>query len=301
MMVQALANQSFQLLRAYGHWVETGELREHLLCQDGEELLARAVSHMQESIAIPCERTRSHLENGITFVIEIGRIPKAVQADVLGRVLGILTTALERMRKVVLYENREDLLACVGTFFGLSRYAAAALLQAGAEPYEALKILEEGRGVAISIQLDSRAGDQGSPSTDGPVPGQDVPTSLRAEYFEARKRLLGCVEEGAPFPERLRLAEKVLNLQRQINARLGCLETIPPADTLAEMAKNAAIVVINITPHQERRVYHIEARNQRPASPWARGGVTSQTGPYAFRKASATSPTPTPPVTPSRR
>jgi len=247
--VQALANQSFQLLRAYGQWVETGELSKRLPYQDGEGLLARAVSHLQESIAIPCERTRSHLENGLTFVIEIGRIPKAVQADVLGRVPGILTTALERMREVVLYENREDLLECVGTFFGLSRYAAAASLQAGAEPYEALKILEEGRGVAISIQLDSRAGGQGSPSTDEPVPDQDVPTSLRAKYFEARKRLLGCVEEEAPFHERHRLVKQVLDLQRQINAQEpGCLETIPPVDTLAEMAKDTTIVVINITP-----------------------------------------------------
>lgn len=39
-------------------------------------------------------------------------------------------------------------------FYALCRYAAAAYLHAGKSPYEALCKLEEGRGVALTVQLD---------------------------------------------------------------------------------------------------------------------------------------------------
>jgi len=245
----AFANQSYALLRAYGHWCVSGRFPEQLGYTDGQQLLDESVRLLEQSTAFTCDRPRSDLENVITFVSKgIKALPVQVQENALGRISNVLAACIKRMRNMALYASREDLLEMVASFYGLARYASAAALAAGAAPYEALRILEEGRGLAFSIQLGSREDD----TLMARVGANSEVQSLWTEYLESRRNLLACVEKGsAPFHERHALVQRVLELQRQLNSRVPefNLETCPPDETLTAMARDleSTIVVVNIT------------------------------------------------------
>lgn len=237
--ISALSNLSFRLQRAYLCYIVDNKLPAGIGPLDGEKLLDEAFKHLSESVLLHGERALSAPENILTFVMYIRNFPISYRGPMLGRCAEVLRIGVKIIKDHCSVSSQEDQRDCLSTFYGISRYATAAALQIGEDPYQALQLLEEGRTVASTLQEEIADVDTIRLHDEG----------LADEYSQALHTFRGSFTSQVSFHERKSNMERLAELQdriRQIPGVLGGPERLSEG-LLLEIAEDRDIVVINLT------------------------------------------------------
>lgn len=240
--VSALSNLSFRLQRAFLCFVTQEQTINHEKTPNGESLQEEAFSTIAESARIDANRKISRIENTLSFVAYIKHYPKPIRLEMLGRCYSILASSMDTMQDVVNLSLPEDLRDCVTTFYGLSRYTAAAILQAGRDPCECLRILEQGREVALSVELEIP-----DDFADVSLPNSHVQFSKR--LFQAKRALRSSIIDRVPLHEqKKRLKEYRAVLDETVEGSSIPLSASHLDEaSIIRLAKDRDIVVVIVT------------------------------------------------------
>ncbi|KAF9080123.1 hypothetical protein BGX23_002614, partial [Mortierella sp. AD031] len=153
-LAAALSNHSFRLQRAYLCYVRDGSLPHEMKVPSGQYLLDQAVGLLAGSTTIPEAELLSALINTLTFVTYIKNFPHEYRGDILGRSSICLHRSVYNLEQLCMVAAEEDRRHTLSSFYGVSRYAAAAHLHLNGCPFAALQILEKGQGIANAIHQD---------------------------------------------------------------------------------------------------------------------------------------------------
>lgn len=235
------ANYAFRLLRAYRYVLDNGIKASDKFLSRGRYLRDEAIKAMTHAINMDIERPYSKLENSMTFVLDIAKLRSEEQSQTLAECADFLKKAISILVDITFLSKRPDRRKVLSTFYGLSRYTAAACCAAARDPIEVLDALERGRGVALNLQVSSGEPDKvfGTQSTNGEFDWQ---------LFQARKDLDKAVAAGQPHYIRSGLFQKFKEIRDEGIAK-GLLDPdlgITRKQAL-ELANEGEIVVINIT------------------------------------------------------
>ena len=238
--VTGLSDLAFRLQRAFKYFLDRGVSPSDPSLPQGEKLQEEALKTLIQSMEIESNRTLSKLENVLTFVTYIRSFPTRDRGSMLADLYPLLKQCMELLQDITLMSLRDDLRDCLRTFYGLSRYAAAAAIESGASPLEALQLLEEGRGIAMSIQLDSNQDVADLKITD---------PMLEIQYTEARAALTRSITQGDPFYERREKLRHLRDVQRKIRAQPGLADfnRALGEEKMKDLAHEGVIVVVNVT------------------------------------------------------
>lgn len=152
LLVTALSNLSFRLQRAYLCFVSDGSLPQMVCVSSGQDLLDQAVDLLTESINSPEATLLSTPTNTLAFVMYIKNFPLEVRGCIFGRLSICLDRSVNNLEQLCMAASEEDRKDNLSLFYGISRYAAAARLhlKGPSAAFDALQILEKGRGIAIA-------------------------------------------------------------------------------------------------------------------------------------------------------
>lgn len=237
--VQAFSNLAFRLMRGFNCLLHGGKLRRDPRITTKENLGEVALKKIALSMQPKgVRRIHSKLENAVTFMDYFKNLPKPERGPLLAMSNDFLSTCVETMREVALLSCRDDQLDCLKTFYGLPRYAAAAVLEAGGTPYEALKVLEEGRGITLSIQFDTNQLDKET--------WTDEKSAEYLAYCEAKTKFLQKVASNGRLDERDNLLKELNSFKKSIQ-ELAELTSVPSEIEVKKLAADRTIVVVSIT------------------------------------------------------
>ena len=235
------ANYAFHLLRAYRYILDNGIKPNDKFLSRGVALRDEAIKAMTHAINMEIERPFSKLENSLTFVLDIAKLRSEEQSQTLALCADFLKKAIGILVDIALLSKRPDRRKLLSTFYGLSRYTAAACCAAAKDPIEALDALERGRGIALNLQVGSGEPDQkfGTQSAHG---------EFDRRYSQARKDLDKAVATGQPHYIRSGLFKNLRKIRDE-----GSAKGLPDPDfgitrkQALELANEGDIVVINVT------------------------------------------------------
>jgi tetratricopeptide (TPR) repeat protein len=235
-MVSILSDLSVRLLRAARYHLKN---RGTSTTAVGQACLDEAVERIYQSMAIEGEAPFIKLNNVLSFVLEVENLPKVPQGEVLRRIDRLLEDALELLPQTALVAQRNDQRDVIATLYGLSGYAAAAALEAGAKPFKALQLLEYGRGIVLSMHLSSR----------------EDPSCLQSDHPELEEYSAICAEvrsltfQSKELEERIRLMRRQEELRALLhkNSGLPHFDKVMGRENMLELASEGPIVAINIT------------------------------------------------------
>jgi hypothetical protein len=206
----------------------------------GQTYLEEATDLLYRSNAIADASPVNQMIDTLAFVLDVEKLPKEHQGYALRRIDQLLRKTLDLLPQTTLGTLRNDQRDILSTLYGLSRYAAAAALENGAEPFEALQLLEYGRGIAISMHLDSH--------DDIAYLANQYP-ELEREYSAIRKELRSDEFGLKRLEERLELTRRLKNVRALIQEKPGLEEfdKVMGKDEMMKLAVEGPIVAINIT------------------------------------------------------
>lgn len=236
---EALSNLAFRLQRGYHHLLTSPVLHEGRHLMKGKSLLDESLNLIIRSVATESERQLSRLENVITYVDYIKEFPAEIQPEILAKCYPMLRCQVELMERIALMSKLDDQQDLLQTCYGLSPYAAAAAIEASGDPFEALKVLEIGRGIGMSIQDNTNE----YPELEG------IDQNVRDAYVAARKNLTQAVGSESSFHERSHCLKKFLEARSDIQSNPG-LEDFDKSlskDAILDLCSEGPIIVINVT------------------------------------------------------
>jgi hypothetical protein len=236
----ALSNLAFRLQRAYLCYLIDRVLPTRPSISHGEALADAALKYITESMSIQGNRMLSRLENALTFVMYIRNFPPEPGKHMFGRCYDFLRCSVQLLRDICLVSSKGDQQDNLVAFYGISRYAAAAALQAETDAYNALHILEEGRGITLSYQFDAYQDIEAISSYD---------RKLANRYIEARENLKSAVMGQEAFHTRTERMNHFQAVRDEIRAIPGFIHFsgVLGKDETVALADHGDIVVINIT------------------------------------------------------
>ena len=232
-----LRNLGLRLLRAAQHCLEN---QDAFPDSAGRTYLDEATDLLYQSNAIADASPINQMVETLSFVLGIENLPKEHQGYALRRIDQLLRKTLDLLPQTTLVALRNDQRNILSTLYGLARYAAAAALENGAEPFEALQFLEYGRRIAISIHLDSH--------NDIAYLGSRYP-ELEREYSAIRKELRSDEFALKRLEERLELTKRLTDVRALIQEKPGLEEfdKVMGKDEMMKLAVEGPIIAINIT------------------------------------------------------
>jgi len=235
----ALSNLSFRLQRAYLCYVLENKYPTGLEESKAENLFDDALKCLSESMSIHKKHLLSDPENTLTFVMYIREFPLECRGYLLAKCVDILRSSVKIIRDYCSIASQNDQRDCLSTFYGLSRYAAAAALQAGDTPYQALLLHEEGRAIMVSLQQEM---------TDIHSI-QLYNEDLANEYSQALEKFRVSFKAPTSFYERQSSMKRLAELRDRIWKISGIPQVSeqPSEAFLHEIAKDRDVVVINVT------------------------------------------------------
>jgi hypothetical protein len=148
----------------------------------GEEYLDEAADLMHQSMVIRDASPVKRMINALSFVYKVETLPKEYIGQGLRRSDRLLRLAIDLLPQTALSAVQNDQRHLLSTLYGLPRYAAAAALENGGEPFEALQLLERGRGILISAHID--------PQNDLALLRSHHP-ELEKDYLDIRRNEVG--------------------------------------------------------------------------------------------------------------
>ena len=236
---EALSELAFRLQRGYNHYLRSKDTPQNGHLAKGISLLNEALGLMLRAISVDSERQLSKLDKSLSFVLYIKQFPLELQANILFKTYPLLKDQVELMEQIAIMSKPEDRQDLLSTYYGLPRFAAAAAIGANMDPFEALRLLEIGRGLVLSIQ--SSYGDN-----EDLV---EVDTLLRDEYVTAREELNQAIDEEAPLHERQRLLSSLQTARFNIRALPGQqnFDKSLSKDAMVDLSSDGPIIVINVT------------------------------------------------------
>lgn len=235
---EALSNLAFRLQRGYNHVLTFGPSQSQHLSKR-KVLLTDSLDLISQSTALQSESRLSTLQNILTYVLYIKEFPVDVQVEVLAKCHPMLKQQVELIKEIAVSSNLDDRKDIVQTSYGISRYAAAAAIEAGIDPYYALELLEMGRG--LSMSLHSRS--------SGHYDLSSIDETLRDQYITIKQRLHQALEQQTPYHERLRYLEALQKSRSNIQSLSGFeyFDKFMSRDDLLELGNEGPIIVINVT------------------------------------------------------
>jgi tetratricopeptide (TPR) repeat protein len=236
---EALSNLAFRMQRGYKHFLGSEVTHESRHLMKGKLLLDESLDLISQSMAIESERQLSKLENVMTYVQYIKEFPADIQVEVLAKCYPMLRDQVELMEQIAIMSNLDDRKDLLQTFYGISRYASAAAIESGLDPFDALKVLEVGRGLVMSIQYSYNK----HPELDG------IDHTVRDAYVTARKSLHEAIESQSSFHERFHCLTALQEARSKIRSYPG-LEDFDKSlsrDVILELGNEGPIIVINVT------------------------------------------------------
>lgn len=235
----ALSNLSFRLQRAYLCYVLQNKYPTGLEESKAENLFDDALKCLSESMSIHKERLLSDPENTLTFVMYIRKFPPERRGYLLAKCVDVLRSSLKIIRDYCSIASQNDQRDCLRTFYGLSRYAAAAALQAGETPYQALLLHEEGRAIMVSLQQEMAE----------IYSIQSYNEDLANEYSAALETFRDSFKAPTGFYERQSNMKRLAELRERIWQTPGIPQVSgqPSEALMREIAKDRDVVVINVT------------------------------------------------------
>ena len=240
-MAQALSNASYALRAAYKFYLHTGSVLEsynepqmHQLGHAALEKLAQSIEYEHAPVA--------HVQNIFIFASSLPEYPQGPREDLLKGLYPILKRGVQMLQDILYISLPGDREQKLKSYYGLSRYAAAAALQANATAVEALQLLEQGRAVTMSMQLSLDDGQQ--TLGNGSMTKPSVET-----YIVARSALLQSVSSGKPFHERYARLHDFYTAQREAWNELPLEETTQYLEEahLKSLASDGTKIMINTT------------------------------------------------------
>lgn len=236
----SLCNLAFRLQRAFKCFLNDGTSLSDAHLPQGKNLQEAALNLMTQAIEIETDCMSTKLENTLTFVMYIRELPFDVRSPMLAGMFPLLQKCVELFQSTILMSIRDDQRDFIGLFYGLSTYAAAAVLEAEADPVQALQLLELGRAIAMSSRFDANRDAADLKITD---------PALGESYVKARNALTQSAAQSESFDERYEKLRRFQELQRQIRTRPGLADFDRPMgeEAMKELATEGAIVVINVT------------------------------------------------------
>ena len=232
-----LRDHALRLLKATRYYLQHQDVIPDFA---GQTYLDEAVDLMHQSTTTAKADPVNHLFSTLSFVLDAEKFPKKHQGHVLRLMDPLLRQALDLLPQTALTVLRNDQRDLLSALYGLSRYAAAAALENRGEPFEALQLLERGRGIGISMHLDS--------SPDLAYLKTNYP-ELECKYSAIRQELQSDKFAFKRREERVELVKRLEDVRGLIQEKPG-LEEFDKVMGKAEMKKLAVegpIITINIT------------------------------------------------------
>nr|OQO29680.1 hypothetical protein B0A51_02585 [Rachicladosporium sp. CCFEE 5018] len=238
------ATRAFYLQRAYRFRCEQDPA---VSLDQTEEYGTKAVNMMLEAFKIRPRRLLALLENSMTFVLYIQKLPRPLQSGFLGKCSTFLEEAVHLTVDIALMSIHDDRRKLLLSMYGISRYAAAARLAAGSGPYEALAILEEGRGIATSFQGDELDGvmEVTPPQPHEALSSED--SALSSRLADAKMRLYRSSMQDELYSTRRQLYDDYCEARQQCVVRGLHPRTFLSKEDCKQLCRSHDIVVISIT------------------------------------------------------
>src|SRR5262249_39150024 len=157
---------------------------------------------------------------------------------ILGKCVGVLRLSVKAVKDFCSVSSQIDQKECVSTFYGLARYAAAAALQAGEPPYQALLLLEEGRTIVASLRQEITNIDS--------IRSYDE--NLANDYSQALESFRVSFTNQASFHERKSNIKRLAELHKRIEQIPGTSQVSErlSEEMILEIAQDRDVVVINV-------------------------------------------------------
>lgn len=236
----SLSTVAFGLQRAFKCFLDSGASFSNPCLPRGEVLLDEALKLLTRSVEMPSDRTIVKLENVFTFAAYIRELPIRNRGPALGRLYPLLMRSVQLLQDVAFLALKADQRDCLETFYGISRYAAAAAIEFGVSPCAVLQLLETGRAVALSIALDSKQDRYFSDIKD---------PELEKSYRDAMTALTTSIAQGEPLYERQHRLKQLRQVQERIRELPGMasFDHVLGEEAMKNLADEGVIVVINVT------------------------------------------------------
>ncbi|PUU77277.1 CHAT domain-domain-containing protein [Tuber borchii] len=152
----------------------------------------------------------------------------------------LLSCAVELLPRATLRPLGQDQQRVLSNIYSLATNAAAASLEAGNDPYEALRLLELGRSVLISMQLEAQM----------PIPElQKQHPTLADEYIKLHDQLRSSKITEEPFEIRHKITADLRNLLAEIHQKPGFdgFGKTLGKEEMMKLADRGPIVILNVS------------------------------------------------------
>ncbi|KAG0634247.1 hypothetical protein HOY80DRAFT_912481 [Tuber brumale] len=206
----------------------------------GSNYLDESIEKMCRAIQSPHMTTSELLAAVFVFTDLVLEFEPILRRRLAGRLDHLLTCAVELLPRETQRPLGQDQQRILSRYYRLASDTAAASLEAGNHPYEALRLLELGRGVLISMQLGARM----------PIPElQKQHPALADEYIKLHNELQSSKITEQPFERRHEITTGLRDLLAKIRQKPGFEvfgQTLGKGEMM-RLADRGPIVVLNIS------------------------------------------------------
>ena len=231
---------AYRLLLAYKHSLDHSLPQIEDFMRPGSNYLDESIEMMHRAIQAPHMSVKELLAAVATFtgfILDFEPIQRRALAAKLDR---LLSCAVELLPQATLRPLGQDQQSVLSDYYSLANNTVAASLEAGNDPYEALRLLELGRSVLISMQLDAQM----------PIPElQKKHPTLAEEYIKLHDQLRSSKITEEPFEIRQKLTTDLSDLLAKIRQKPGFEgfgQTLG-REEMMRLADRGPIVILNVS------------------------------------------------------
>jgi len=210
------------------------------ITRPGSNYLDESIEKMHRAIQAPHMSVDELLTAVVSFTGLVQEFEPIQRRALAARLYHLLSCAVELLPRATLRPLGQDQQRVLSTLYSLASDTAAASLEAGNDPYEALRLLELGRSVLISMQLDARM----------PIPElQKQHPTLADEYIKLHDQLRSSKVTEEPFEVRHKITTDLRNLLDEIHQKPG-FEGFGKAlgkEEMMRLADRGPIVILNVS------------------------------------------------------
>ena len=231
---------AYRLLLAFKYSLDHSLPQTEDFMQPGSNYLDESIEKMHRAIQAPHMSTDDLLKAVVSFTELVLEFEPMQRRALAGRLERLLSCAVELLPRATLRPLGQDQKRVLSNLYSLASNTAAASLEAGNDPYEALRLLELGRSVLISMQLDARM----------PIPElkKQHPT-LADEYIKLHHQLRSSKITEEPFEIRHKITTDLHNLLAKIHQKPGFdgFGKTLGKEEMMKLADRGPIVILNVS------------------------------------------------------
>ena len=231
---------AYRLLLAYKYSLDHSLPQTEDFIRPRSNYLDESIEKMHRAIQAPHMSADELLKVVVPFTELVLEFEPMQRRTLAARLERLLSCAVELLPRATLRPLGKDQQRVLWNLSSLANNTAAVSLEAGNDPYEALRLLELGRSVLISMQLDARM----------PIPElQKQHPTLADEYIKLHDQLRSSKITEEPFEIRHKITTDLYNLLAKIHQMPGFdgFGKTLGKEEMMRLADRGPIVILNVS------------------------------------------------------